>query len=303
MITAIGSVRGARRGFGALLCLTVSLAAGGAAAPPQPVTGPLYEGGMVGYLQQQSLAYRPLKRWPGVRAKILSEDAASGRLAVYAEFHRGWTGKSLPVVAQSIDIVMLDGSLDFGAETLGPRDFAFVPPGATPPPLDARATTHALVFFDPPAPDAAAVVKEREHGAYVTRFDPAHWEPAALAKNAGAKADLRIMPLKTDRYTTARTWYVTLSGGMTMPWEVHSMTEEGYLLEGGYALAECLPGRTVLGDYEPGGYFWRPGRIPHSGPDSGPRGEVIWLQRSPVALDVVFYQDCHAGKAEGPLLH
>jgi hypothetical protein len=266
------------------------------------VNGPLHEGGMVGYLREQSLRFHPFERWPGVWAKILSEDSVSGRVAVYAEFRHGWVDKSLPAAAQSIDIVILDGSFEFGDEKLAPRDFAFVPPGTRPPPLAARATTHALLFFDPPAADAAAAAKQREHGAYIARFDPSRWEPAALAKSAGSKSDLRIMNLKNDPYTTARTWYVTLSGGMTTPWEVHSMTEEGYLIQGGYTLAECLPGRTVVGDYEPGGYFWRPGGIPHSGPDSGPRGDVIWLQRSPIALDVVFYQDCRGGKAEGPLV-
>ena len=300
MVIRLGS--GLLRRLGAVLCVTASVAWGGAAGP-ESVKGPLHEAGMVGYVQEQALAYHPLERWPGVRAKTLSEDPVSGRLAVYAEFRRGFGRKSLPAAVQSVDIVVLDGALHFGSDALGPRDFAFVPPGASPPPLEAHVTTHALLFFDPPAPDKAAVAKQRDRGAYVTRFDPAHWESAALAKNAGATADLRIMHLKNDPYTTARSWYVTLSGGMTTPWEVHSMIEEGYLMQGGYALAECLPGRTVLGNYEPGGYFWRPGGIPHSGPDSGPRGEVIWLQRSPVALDVVFYRDCHAGKAEEPLRH
>jgi hypothetical protein len=88
---------------------------------------------------------------------------------------------------------------------------------------------------------------------------------------------------------------------MKVPWEVHSMVEEGYVMEGDYVLAECLPDRTVVGDYVQGGYFWRPGGIPHSGPESGPRNGVIWLQRSAVALDVVFYQQCRDGRASEPV--
>ena len=109
------------------------------------------------------------------------------------------------------------------------------------------------------------------------------------------------MHLKKDPFTTARTWYVKLGEGMALPWEVHSMVEEGYVMEGDYTLAECLPGRTVIGDYAPGGYFWRPGGIPHGGPGSGPRGTVIWLQRSAVALDVTFYGECVAGRASAPV--
>lgn len=267
------------------------------------VAGPLRANGFVGYLQQQSLAYGPFARWQGVRIKRLSEDAASGRLAVYAEFPAGWRLRRARAAAQSIDIVMLDGSLSFGAESLGQYDFAFVPPDTRPPPLGTAAVTHALLFFDPAAADRAAVARQRQRGAYVTHFDPQRWQPASLAKSAGATADLKVMHLKKDPFTSARTWYVKLGGGMKVPWEVHSMAEEGYVMDGDYVLAECLPDRTVIGDYVQGGYFWRPGGIAHSGPDSGPKSGVIWLQRSAVALDVMFYHQCHDGKAADPVAH
>ncbi len=277
-----------------------------AVTPAEKVAAPVREAGpdgqmFVGYLPTQSLKYEPWPRWPGVRAKLLSEDTRTGRLAVQAEFPAGWTSRRLPLSAPSTDIIMLDGDLEFGTDTLGQYDFAFVPPGAIPPSMRSRGGAHALVFFDPAAPDAAAVARQRERGHYVTRFDPARWQPASLAKSAGATADLRVMHLKKDPFTTARTWYVKLGAGMTVPWEVHSMVEEGYVMEGDYRLAECLPTRTVIGEYRQGGYFWRPGGIPHSGPESGPEHGVIWLQRSPIALDVVFYAQCGGGKASGPV--
>ena len=277
-----------------------------ASPPAQKVTTAVREAGpdgqiFVGYLATQSLDYQPWARWPGVRAKLLSEDPRSGRLTVQAEFPAGWSLRQPPIADPSIEIVMLDGELEFGTESLRKYDFAFVPPGQRTPALGSRGGAHALVFFDPPAADAAAVARQRERGHYVTRFDPDRWQPASLAKSAGATADLRVMHLKKDPFTTARTWYVKLGAGMTVPWEVHSMVEEGYVMEGDYRLAECLPTRTVIGDYRQGGYFWRPGGIPHSGPESGPEHGVIWLQRSPVALDVVFYQQCGGGQASGPV--
>ena len=275
-------------------------------APAEKVTAPVREAGpdgqlFIGYLPTQALSYEPWPRWPGVRAKMLSEDARSGRLAVQLEFPAGWSSRRLAASAPSTEIVMLDGDLEFGSDKLGQYDFAFVPPGTRPPALRSRGGAHALVFFDPAAPDASAVARQRERGHYVTRFDPARWQPASLAKSAGATADLRVMHLKKDPFTTARTWYVKLGAGMTVPWEVHSMVEEGYVMEGDYRLAECLPTRTVIGEYRQGGYFWRPGGIPHSGPESGPQQGVIWLQRSPIALDVVFYQQCGGGQASGPV--
>ncbi len=268
---------------------------------------PVREHGFVGYVQPDSLPAERFDRWPGVWIKRLSEDPVTGRLAVQAYFPAGWWRASGGPVPQSVEIVMLEGTLNFGAERLGPYDFAFTPPGVSPPVLASASTrgARALLFFDPPAPDAAAVARQRERGTYVTRFDTSRWQPASLAKSAGAAADLKVMHLKKDPFTTARTWYVKLEGGMTVPWEVHSMVEEGVLMQGEYALAECLPDRTVIGTYRSEGYFWRPGGIPHSGPESGPKpgsAAAIWLQRSPVALDVVFYNGCRDGRATQPVL-
>lgn len=257
--------------------------------------------GFVGYVPGASLPLEQFDRWPGARALTLSADATTGRLAVRLEVPPRWRSGGLSPSPQSIELIVLEGTLRFGREDLGRWDFAFVPPASKPPRLSSASGATLLVFFDPASSDAAAVARQRERGSYVTRFDPARWQPASLARAAGATADLRVMHLKKDPFTTARTWYVRLAGGMQVPWEVHSMAEEGVLMEGRYRLAECLPDRTVIGEYGAGGYFWRPGGIPHSGPDSGPLSDSIWLQRSPVALDVVFYGRCEAGVAAAPV--
>lgn len=288
--------RGLRVGIASLLLMSIPLFA------MQPVAGPVREGGFVGFVQQQALPYATFDRWPGLRARVLSEDTATGRLAIYAEFPANWHGKALPALAQSVDIVIVDGALQFDSQTLAPMDFAFVPPGSTPPVIASAGTSHALLFFDPPAPDADAVRRQRERGPYVTHFDEARWQGASLARQGGPLADLRIFHLKKDPFTSARTWYVKLDGGRGVPWEVHSMVEEGYVMRGDYRLAECLPTRTVIGDYAAGGYFWRPGGIAHSGPESGTQHGIVWLQRTQVALDVTLYQQCQDGKALEPLV-
>lgn len=293
------------------VALTVLAASTAPAAPPaglpatmQWMDGPVHESGITAFVDPATIGWRPLGRWPGVEARVLSEDAATGRLAVQARFPAGWRGAALPASPGSLEIVMIEGALGFGTERLGKYDFAFVPPGVAPPPLASADGARAYLFFDPPAPDAAAVERQRDRGAYVSRFDPARWQPASLARSAGATADLKVMHLKKDPFTSARTWYVRLEGGMKVPWEVHSMVEEGVLMEGRYRLAECLPGRTVIGEYGAEGYFWRPGGVPHSGPESGPPAggaTAIWLQRSPVALDVVFYGGCVGGAPSAPV--
>lgn len=281
---------------------SVAAPAAPAGAAADRVPGPLREAGpdgrdFVGYVDSATLPVGSLDGWAGAGARTLSQDAASGRRALRVRFPAGWKLPAAPLTAQSLEIVMLEGELQFGTTPLGRYDFAFVPPGVAAPAFASPRGAAALLFFDPPAPDAAAVARQRERGSYVTRFDPARWQPASLARAAGATIDLRVMHLKKDPFTTARTWYVKLGPGMRMPWEVHSMVEEGYVMEGGYTLAECLPTRTVIGDYGQGGYFWRPGGIPHSGPESGPVGDVVWLQRSPVALDVTLFGRCVDGRA------
>lgn len=297
-----GNRRGARW---ALLCALLGHASPGFVAErvagPLQVADPALPQPFVGYVDSTALAAAPMETWPRVTVRTLSRDAERGRQALRARFPPGWRMDAAPLVPQSLEIVMLEGELMFGAEALGRHDFAFVPPGVAAPPLASPRGAEALLFFDPPAADAVAVARQRERGSYVTRFDPARWQPASLARAAGATIDLRVMHLKKDPFTTARSWYVKLGPGMRMPWEVHGMVEEGYVMQGGYTLAECLPGGTVIGEYREGGYFWRPGGIPHSGPESGPIGEVIWLQRSPVALDVALYGRCAEGRASAPV--
>ena len=257
--------------------------------------------GFVGYVDSAAVAATPFEAWPGARARLLSADPAAGRVSWRVEVPAGWQLRRGARLPQSREIVMLEGTLKFGDDLLQRWDFAFVPPRARLPGLESSQGATLLLFQDPPAADRAAVERQRRRGSYVTRFDPARWQPAALARAAGATADLRVMHLKKDPFTTARTWYVKLDGGMTVPWEVHSMPEEGFVMTGRYRLAECLPSRTVTGEYSTGGYFWRPGGIPHSGPTSGPVENTVWLQRSPVALDVVFYGRCVAGTAAEPV--
>lgn len=285
-------------GVFALIALAVSMAA--LASSTERVEGAVHEAGFVGYVQAHEVAPGTLEGWQGVTARRLSGDPSSGRLAIHATFPPGHTVLP-PTTPLSLDVVMLEGALTLGGEVLERWDFAFLPPGGEPQPFTSDLGAQALLFFDPPSDDAEAVDRQRARGLQIKRYAADGWEPAALAKAAGATAKLEIFHLKRDPDTTARTWYVRLIGDMSVPWEVHSMPEEGFVMSGAYELAECLPKRTVIGHYDSGGYFWRPPGQPHSGPESGPVGDVVWLQRSPVALDVTFYESCRDGSASMPI--
>ncbi|HSN70083.1 MAG TPA: hypothetical protein VLT59_01180 [Steroidobacteraceae bacterium] len=256
----------------------------------QTVAGPVIESGFVGYVRSAQVPDDPSDLLPRTRCRLLSADREQGRAAMRLDLPAGYQRAAGPIATGSIDLVVLAGSLAFGTELLGPRDFAFVPSGCVAPEIGSAGGATVLLFVDPPPP-AERIAAQQALGAFVTRYHEDAWSEPSLVRNAGLELDLAIQMLKADPATTARTWYVRQGAGGKVPWERHSVVEEGFLMSGDYRLAERLPARAVIGDYEPGGYFRRPPGVLHSGPESGTATGAIWLQRSPAALDVEFFSD------------
>jgi hypothetical protein len=260
----------------------------------EEIDHPLHEAQFEGYVQTVSVRARPSELFPGAAARTLSADPAIGRSVLLLEVGAGFARAPAPLgVSASLDLVVLEGTIDFASDRLVARDFAFVPPGVVLPPLASTAGAQFLVFVDPPFDNSHAVEAQRARGPYVTRYDDQRWRAATLVRDAGLELDLQVQLLKQDPVTGARTWYVRQGVGGKVPWERHSVVEEGFLIAGEYRLAERLPGRTVIGNYAPGGYFRRPPGVLHSGPLSGTRTGAIWLQRAPAALDVTFVEAQH----------
>ena len=155
-----------------------------------------------------------------------------------------------------------------------------------PPSLTAVVASRMLVFTDLVGPGSGL------SETFVASARALDWRPGTVAAEAGLPLDLSVKDLKRDPATGARTWLVKIGPGVEVPWESHSVVEEGYLLEGDYRLSECLPEGRQEGEYLPGGYFRRPANWIHSGPESGTDGGAVWLMRSPAALDVTFHEAC-----------
>ena len=151
------------------------------------------------------------------------------------------------------------------------------------------------MFFDPAPRDPVVAEKLRTIGRYVTRYGESRWNPGTLSQSSGFDLKLEIQHLKKDPLSGARTWMVRLEPLINMPFEVHSVPEEAYLIEGKYAQPECMPDGLRLGVYEAGDYFYRPGGIAHSGPGSGPIETTTWVMRTPADLDVTFFEKCENG--------
>lgn len=256
------------------------------------VEGPIDASGFIGYVHVSRVPWQAFALLPGTRARTLSADRDTVRAAYFVALPAGYSRSAAAIaVDASVDLIVVSGALDFGGQRLGPNDFAFVPTATAVPAMRTAAGAELLLFADPPPVGSAAVKLQQASGVTITRFDARAWREASIARAAGLELALEVQTLKQDPATTARTWYVRQAAGGIVPWERHSVVEEGFLIAGEYRLAERLPGRTLIGDYRPGGYFRRPPGIVHSGPRSGTRTGATWLLRTPAALDVAFMSD------------
>jgi len=264
-----------------LLLLTASVTLALAEAPIQ-------DGDLVLFLQRDASATGTVAELGATPVQLLN-DARDGRQVAVAEVAANWSHVLPAQRRHTLELVVLEGELTWGGIVLGVHDYAYLPAGAPVPKLVAGPQgADFLLFLDLPQGTDGDVAR-------VLATDSIPWRPGVVAQqDTGQVLDLEVKDLLWVESTGQRTWLVRAGADLQVPWEVHEGVEEGYLLEGDYRLGECLPGDAtpVTGDYEPGGYFYRPGGIVHSGPDSGSRGGALWLLRTPTRLTVDFVDGC-----------
>lgn len=227
--------------------------------------------------------------WPG-NATILRDDRTGS--AMQLTLVGG--GFRLEPIDRPTEIYVLAGALSISGQTVKAGDLVVLDQGLAPADVVVAGPTTLLLFRDAPT-----AVLNAKPAIAVAAGDAIAWAPGLVAKDAGAASPLMIKRLRTDPATGARTHLVRLDSGAAVPWEVHSTAEEGYLLSGDYHLEECLPTGRRAFDYRPGGYFYRPASLLHSGPQSGTKFGSIWLIRTPRTLDAVFYPSCPVAPAAG----
>jgi hypothetical protein len=260
---------------------------GAAAAPAQAVDQAVF------YRRAASLSPEPISELGALPARVLSRNRDTGRLALELTLApRSRVPTAGALADRSVELVVVDGELRFGREQLKPRDFAYTPAGRARAALRTHGGARVLMFFDPAPADVAMRDKLRDIGSYVTRYSEGRWNPGSLSQLAGFDLKLEIQHLKKDPLSGARTWLVRLNPPLNMPFEVHSVAEEAWVLAGRFSQPECMPDGLRSGVYEAGDYFYRPAGIPHSGPGAGPLEPTTFLMRAPAALDVVFYSRC-----------
>ena len=250
---------------------------------------PIQEGELVLFLQRDAAPVGTVPELGETSVQLLN-DADDGRQVAVAEVAAGWSHTLPAQRLHTLELVVLEGRLTWDATALGENDHAYLPAGAPAPRLVAGPQgATVLLFLDPPRATDGDVAR-------VQATDSVPWRPAVVAqRDTGQALDLEVKDLLWVESTGQRTWLVRTGAHFEIPWEVHEGVEEGFLLSGDYRLGECLPGEStpVMGDYEPGGYFYRPGGIVHSGPDSGSQNGAVWLLRTPTRLTVDFVDGCN----------
>jgi quercetin dioxygenase-like cupin family protein len=249
--------------------------------PVREVTGPVREAGFVGYIAQGSVPRTRSPVLPGLDVRELSADAATGRLAAHADFPRGWRLPAGHATSQSLQVFVLEGALRAGTDTLVEYSLLHVSPGRPWPELEALEPGRALVFLDPPVPGTTLGECVVVHGSRL------EWKPGTLGQKLGLNLPIEVKLLWKDAATGARTWLAGLKPGDKLPWEKHSVVQEGYLLEGDDRVAESIGGEVLVGCYHAGGYFYRPPGIVHMGPLSGTETGAVWLLRAPSDIDLI----------------
>lgn len=230
----------------------------------------------------------PSPGWP--EARLLRRDAATGEAwRLSADRASDFDGGAAPALTE---LYVLRGSIRFARVALGPGDYARLGAGYDMGEVRLGADSDILLFRYPVGAPASPQPEP-----LVVREAETEWTAGTVARDAGAEAPLMIRRLFTDPETGARTHLVRLAASVSVPWEIHSTAEEGYLLDGDYRLAECLPSGRRDYDYAPGGYFYRPAGVMHSGPQSTTTTGATWLIRTPRTLDALFYPACPSAPA------
>lgn len=222
----------------------------------------------------------------GINGRLIN-DASDGRQVVIVDLAPQQLFDLPEVRRHTIELLVLDGELLWLGRTLRYLDYGYWPQkeGALSWRAGEQGTT-LLLFLDPP--------RDRDSPkGRIQRNSDKDWLPATVAlRDAGIALALETKELLYDSVSGQRTWLLRVDPDFSIPWEVHTSAEEGFLIAGDFRVGECLPEGPVVGGYLPGGYFYRPAGRVHSGPSSGSDQGALWVLRTPTELTVEFLDSC-----------
>ena len=203
---------------------------------------------------------------PGARAIQLAGDPMTRRTSNRVDLPAAWKGTSGGAPGRSMEIFVLVGKLKLADIELGPGGYAFLPAGSLGFNISTYDGARILYFVSDDEPEAII------RSPIIIDAELLDWQPTV-------SAGISIKELRSDPGTGATTWLLRVEAGSNVPWQSSSTVREGYLVSGDYRQAECVDGKAVVGQYTPGGYFYRPADAVNGGPQSGGPDDAVWLLR------------------------
>ncbi len=260
--------------LGAVVAITITACASSPPKLPYPA-----------FIQADDLPDMFMASLPGIRAKQFAGDAQMRTTSNRVDLPPAWQGTSGGSPGKSLEIFVLRGDLVIADITLGRGGYAYLPPGTLG--FNLRSSDGARILYFADDVDARAVIRT-----------PIILDSGILNWQAGEIAGRSTKELRADPGSGARTWLLKVQPGATMPWEVSSTHREGYLVGGDYQHSECVDGKAQTGQYEQGGYFYRPPDTINGGPDSVATTESFWLLREAATTVTSIVPGCVASDHE-----
>ncbi|HDH03494.1 MAG TPA: hypothetical protein ENH15_04535 [Actinobacteria bacterium] len=209
--------------------------------------------------------------------RVLSKDM-SGPATRIAKFEGSWGSGATGAFTADVSVLVLNGRLRIGAQSIGQYDFAHIPQRCMVPGIRAEDGTMALLLTT--APFSYDTTSGGMAGAVeIVRATEIPWEAQPCQEGRFVK-----------RLASTRQGDSWLSGSVDWsgddgPWHRHAVAEEMVLLDGELTISE-LDGRgPQTHTYLPGGYVWRPAGILHAGPGSSAEGKAIAFHHTSGVLE------------------
>lgn len=254
------------------LCLISCLALSACASGPPELPYPAF-------VQVDELSDVFMASLPGIRAKQLAGDPKTRRSSKRIDLPPEWNGTSGGMPGRSLEILVLEGRMTIADIELTQGGYAFLPAGSLG--FNLRTTAGAQILYFLNDVDPESIIRS-----------PIIIDAGLLDWKETANSGVWTKVLRSDPGNGATTWLLRIDPGAVLPWETSSTFREGYLLTGSYQHSECVLGEVHTGQYEPGGYFYRPAGTINGGPESFAVSEAIWLLRETHAGEHRVVPDC-----------
>lgn len=222
------------------------------------------------FIQADDLPDVYLAGLPGIQAKQFAGDPQSRRTSNRLLLPADWKGSTGAAPGKSVELFVVTGEISLGTMTMKAGSYAYIPPGFTGSSIGTTAGAVVLYFLDDPNPSAVIETP------LLLDSNLLDWQPAS---DEPEDFGFSVKELRMDPGSGVRISLLRIDPGAMQLWRQAAATEEGYLLSGNYRHSECVDGEVITFDYQPGGYFARPGGAVHGGPEASAISSSVWYLR------------------------